>query len=192
MTAECGEPRDNFARQTIESFANEGRALKRLMTITALVIAFGASPVRADGPNPKDVTAINACLTALDKRSSAGQEIYEAKCLLKVADPCIGGDDGSVRDRRKIECFDREQRVWDKIINDSYKTVMNRLEPEQAEKLRDMQRAWIHVRDLTCTFWYDYFQGTMANPMIASCQNREAARRAIYLRTFAIDMVQRK
>jgi uncharacterized protein YecT (DUF1311 family) len=32
-----------------------------------------------------------------------------------------------------------------------------------------MQRAWIHVRDLTCTFWYDYFQGTMANLMIASC-----------------------
>jgi uncharacterized protein YecT (DUF1311 family) len=69
---------------------------------------------------------------------------------------------------------------------------MDALEPEQTEKLRDMQRAWIHVRDLTCTFWYDYFQGTMANPMIASCQNREAARRAIYLQTFAIDVAQRK
>ena len=40
----------------------------------------------------------------------------------------------------------------------------------------------IHTRDLTCAFWYDYFQGTMANPMIAYCNNRETARRAIFLR----------
>lgn len=68
--------------------------------------------------------------------------------------------------------------------------MMNGLEPEQAAKLRDMQQAWIRLRDLTCTFWYD-FQGTMANLMIASCQNRETARRAIHLRTFAIDMADR-
>jgi uncharacterized protein YecT (DUF1311 family) len=45
-----------------------------------------------------------------------------------------------------------------------------------------MQRSWINTRDLTCAFWYDYFQGTMANPMIAYCNNRETARRAIFLR----------
>jgi uncharacterized protein YecT (DUF1311 family) len=55
-----------------------------------------------------------------------------------------------------------------------------------------MQRSWIHTRDLTCTFWYDYFQGTMANPMIAYCNNRETARRAIFLRVFATDIADRK
>ena len=57
--------------------------------------------------------------------------------------------------------------------------MMNTLEPDQQDKLREMQRSWIHTRDLTCAFWYDYFQGTMANPMIAYCNNRETARRCV-------------
>jgi uncharacterized protein YecT (DUF1311 family) len=164
------------------------RLIPLLLIVAAIV--FGTSPASAESPDPKDVTTVNACLTARHKRT--GQEIDEATCLLKVAGPCIGGDAASVSDRKQIGCLDRERLVWDKIINDSYKTMVDGLEPEQATKLRDMQRAWIHVRDLTCTFWYDYFQGTMANLMIAQCQNRETARRAIYLRVFALDMAERK
>ena len=55
-----------------------------------------------------------------------------------------------------------------------------------------MQQAWAHSRDLGCGFWYVYFEGTMANPMIAFCHNRESARRAIFLRIFAADLAQRK
>jgi uncharacterized protein YecT (DUF1311 family) len=164
--------------------------MSRLLFVLALT-ALGSLPARAEAPDPKDAATIQACLTALDQ-DAVGQEIYEATCLLKVANPCMGGDPTSVSDRKQIDCFERERMVWDKIINDSYKTMINGLEPEPAKKLRDMQRGWIHVRDLTCGFWYDYFQGTMANPMIASCQNRETARRAIYLRGFAVDMTQRK
>ena len=36
-------------------------------------------------------------------------------------------------------------------------------------------------------FIYDYFEGSMANPMIAACQNRETGRRALFLRGFADD-----
>jgi hypothetical protein len=36
------------------------------------------------------------------------------------------------------------------------------------------------------------FPGTMANPMIAYCNNRETARRAIFLRIFAADIADRK
>jgi uncharacterized protein YecT (DUF1311 family) len=154
-------------------------------------MAFATLPARAQAPDPNDAAIIDACLTTLDK-GAAGQETYEATCLLKVANPCMGGDQTSVSDGKQIECLDRERMVWDRIVNDSYETVMNGLEPEQAKKLRDMQRGWIHVRDLTCGFWYDYFQGTMANLMISSCQNRETARRAIYLRIFAVDVAQRK
>jgi uncharacterized protein YecT (DUF1311 family) len=70
--------------------------------------------------------------------------------------------------------------------------MMAALEPDQQAKLREMQRSWIVTRDLTCAFWYDYFQGTMANPMIAYCNNRETARRAIFLRVFAADIAERK
>jgi uncharacterized protein YecT (DUF1311 family) len=111
---------------------------------------------------------------------------------MTVAKPCMGGDEAAAVDRRKIECLDRERLVWDKIVNDSYKTMMNALDPDQQTKLREMQRSWIQTRDLTCAFWYDYFQGTMANPMIAYCNNRETARRAIYLKVFATDIADRK
>ena len=111
---------------------------------------------------------------------------------MSVAKPCMGGDETGVSSWRQIECLDRERLVWDKIINDSYKTMMNALEPDQQAKLREMQRSWIHTRDLTCAFWYDYFQGTMANPMIRYCNNRETARRALFLRIFAADIADRK
>ena len=99
---------------------------------------------------------------------------------MTVAKPCMGGDEAAAGSRRQIECLDRERLVWDKMVNDSYKTMMNAFEPDQQTKLREMQRSWIHTRDLTCAFWYDYFQGTMANPMIA-LQQPETARRAIFL-----------
>ncbi len=94
--------------------------------------------------------------------------------------------------RRQIECLDRERLVWDKMLNGSYQTMMKALDSDQQTKLREMQRSWMQTRDLTCGFWYDYFQGTMANPMIAYCNNRETARRAIFLRVFAADIADRK
>ena len=140
----------------------------------------------------KGCRPIGDCLRKQDNKKGGSQEADEAACLMTVAKPCMGGDETGVSSRRQIECLDRERLVWDKIINDSYKTMMNALEPDQQTKLREMQRSWIHTRDLTCAFWYDYFQGTMANPMIAYCNNRETARRAIFLRIFAADIADRK
>ena len=48
-----------------------------------------------------------------------------------------------------------------------------------------MQRAWVTSRDRNCNFLYDFFQGGMAYPMISHGNNRETARRAIYLDGFA-------
>ena len=150
-------------------------------------------PARADDPPAKDVATIGDCLRKQQqKKGGSSQEADEAACLMTVAKPCMGGDEAAAIDRRKIDCLDRERLVWDKIVNDSRKTMMNALDPDQQAKLRDMQRSWIRTRDLTCAFWYDYFQGTMANPMIAYCNNRETARRAIYLRIFATDIADRK
>ncbi|WP_424630761.1 lysozyme inhibitor LprI family protein [Bradyrhizobium sp. SYSU BS000235] len=145
---------------------------------------------RAEGPDPRDIKTITACLQSFDK-GIAPQEAYEA-CVRKIASPCMNDDEDGVPPAQQIECFNREQAVWDKILNDSYKTMMDGLEPEQQQKLRAMQRSWIQTRDLSCAFYYDYFQGSMANPMMASCDNRETARRAIYLRIFAQDMSPRK
>jgi uncharacterized protein YecT (DUF1311 family) len=161
------------------------------LILAAALVLSGVPSAHAETPDAKDVAVINSCLTGLKKTDSAPEK-YEATCLLKVADPCMGADPASASDRRQIECLDRERLVWDKIINDSYKSVMKAVEPEQANKLREVQKVWIHSRDVTCEFFYDYFQGSMAYPMIASCNNRETARRALYLWTFAIDVSERK
>jgi uncharacterized protein YecT (DUF1311 family) len=161
-----------------------------LSLVLALIVA-GPLPARADAPAAKDVATIGDCLRKQNKEGGS-QEADEAACLMTVAKPCMGGDETGVSSRRQIECLDRGRLVWDQIINDSYKIMMNALELEQQAKLREMQRSWIHTRDLTCAFWYDYFQGTMANPMIAYCNNRETARRAIFLRIFAADIADRK
>jgi hypothetical protein len=44
---------------------------------------------------------------------------------MTVAKPCMGGDETDVSLRRQIECLGREPLVWDKIINDSYKTMIS-------------------------------------------------------------------
>jgi uncharacterized protein YecT (DUF1311 family) len=159
-----------------------------LVVLSFLTCFLTSHAAVAETPDAQDVRKITACLQRFDK-AAASQEAYEA-CVSKIATPCIKGDEG--RDRKQIECFDRERMVWDKIVNDSYKTIMDGIEPEQQEKLRAVQRSWIQTRDLTCNFWYDFFQGSMAYPMIAQCNNRETARRAIYLRVFVDNLSQRK
>lgn len=144
----------------------------------------------AKTPSARDIKTISACLQTFDK-AAAPQEAYEI-CVTKIANPCMNDDENGVPPSQQIECYNREQMVWDKILNDSYKVMMDGLEPEQQQKLKAMQRSWIQTRDLTCAFFHDYFQGSMANPMMASCDNRETARRAIYLRIFADDISRRK
>jgi len=174
--------------------AGSGRMQFRhlLLSLVPVLIVAGPLPAQADAPAAKDVATIGDCLRKQDKKPGGSQEADEAACLMTVAKPCMGGDEAAASPRRQIDCLDRERMVWDEIVNDSYKTMINALDPDQQAKLREMQRSWIHTRDLTCMFWYDYFQGTMANPMIAYCNNRETARRAIFLRVFAADIAERK
>jgi uncharacterized protein YecT (DUF1311 family) len=164
-----------------------------LLSLAVALIVAGPLPARADDPSAKDVAAIGDCLRKQEnKKGGISQEAEEAACLMTVAKPCMGGDEAGASDRRKMDCLYREELVWDKIVNDSYKTMMKALDPDQQAKLREMQRSWIQTRDLTCGFWHEYFQGTMANPMIAYCNNRETARRAIFLGVFALDIADRK
>ena len=162
-----------------------------LAALALFVQPHAARAQTTDANVTRDLATINSCLTAVDKKTPT-QEADEAGCLMKIALPCMGGNEANVSDRRKMDCLDRERAAWDKLLNDSYKTTMAGLEPDQQTKLRDVQRAWVTMRDSTCNFWYDYFPGTMAGPMIAYYNNRETARRAIFLRIFATDVSQRK
>ena len=153
-----------------------------VIALTLALAALGIASAHAEGPQAKDLNAVQACLKS-KPQTTAGQE----RCIDVVAKPCIG-DEGARAPSEVIACLDREQLVWDQLLNAAYRKLQNSLADDQREKLRDMQRSWLQSREQTCEFYYHYFQGTMAKPMIANCENRETARRAIFLVGFADDL----
>ncbi len=155
--------------------------------IAAALIVLSAVPALAqDQPSPKDSAAIENCM-----KTRTGHNWSWEKCIGLISEPCAKAE-LSMPPSQVIACYSREQAVWDDILNKSYQLLRERLEEEQVVKLRDMQRAWIASRDKTCGFLYDYFQGTMANPMIAACTSRATGLQALYLRGFADDVAERK
>jgi len=148
----------------------------------ALTLAITIAPTPSVGvaqsatPSARDVAAVQNCL-----KSPRGRELKGERCIGVVADPCLKNA-RSTADHNA--CADRELAVWDAMLNDIYRRLGRHLDEEQQGKARDMQRAWIENRDKTCTFYWDYFQGTMASPMGSYCNVRETARRAMFLKFF--------
>lgn len=152
-----------------------------VITVTMLM----ASPALAQEKQAaKDAAAIEKCV-----KTKTGRHWAWESCVGLISESCAKDDDAN---RQVIDCYARELAVWDAILNKSYQTLLKALDSDQQEKLREMQRAWIASRDKTCGFLYDYFQGTMANPMIAACTARATGRQALYLRGFAEDVQDRK
>jgi uncharacterized protein YecT (DUF1311 family) len=146
----------------------------------ALALAIALSPslgvAQSDAPRARDVAAVQNCL-----KSPRGRELKGERCIGVVADPCLKNA-RSTADQNA--CANRELAVWDAMLNDTYRRLSTHLDEEQKSKARDMQRVWIENRDKTCTFYWDYFQGTMASPMGSYCNVRETARRAVFLKFF--------
>ncbi len=154
--------------------------------VVILALFVSAPALAQDKPDAKDAAAIEQCVTAKTGRHWAWEQ-----CIGLISDKCSAHEE-RMSPADVIACYAREQAVWDDILNNSYRALMNALEDEQKTKLRGMQRAWIASRDKNCEFLYDYFQGSMANPMIAACQSRATGLQALYLRGFADDVAGRK
>lgn len=149
--------------------------------LVVMMLAISSASAEEDKPNARDSAAIQKCVKAKTGRNWAWEN-----CIGVVSEPCVKNE-GSMPPSDVIACYDRERLVWDGILNDSFRRLRERLDDNQQSKMREMQRAWIASRDKTCGFIYDYFEGTMANPMMAACQTRETGRRALFLLGFAND-----
>ena len=161
--------------------------MMRIAGVIAFLAALAATPALAqDKPSAKDSAVIEKCIKAKTGRHWAWE-----KCIGLISQPC-SKDESSMAPHEVIACGDRERAVWDDILNRSYQSLLKALDEEQQGKLREMQRAWMASRDKNCEFLYDYFQGTMANPMIAHCLSRATGMQALYLRGFADDIADRK
>jgi len=163
-----------------------GYALIRIAAALACAALLAAPALAQDKPTAKDVTVIEKCIKAKTGRHWAWE-----RCIGIISEPCTKNE-ASMPPSEVIACEDRERAVWDGILNESYGRLRAALDDEQKDKLQEMQRAWMASRDKSCEFLYVYFQGTMANPMIAACVSRATGMQALYLRSFADDVAQRK
>jgi uncharacterized protein YecT (DUF1311 family) len=148
----------------------------KVVTLICAALVLAATPSRAEKPDADDSVKVQSCI-----KSAQGRE--RERCIGVVADPCADNDKAqSTADQ--VACAAREFAVWDDILNETFRRLRDKLDAKQKIKLRLMQRAWIDSRKRTCDFYWDFFQGTMASPMSAFCENRETARRALFLLGF--------
>lgn len=155
--------------------------IHRVMLATVAGTVLLASPATAETSKPASgADSVAACLAKHPGRAMAA-------CIGAESDACIGPNESSRTSAEVIGCLDHERAQWDELLNTAYRKLQKVLDDDQRSRLRDMQRAWMDSRDKSCGFFYDFFQGTMANPMIASCFNKETAQRAIFLMGFVAD-----
>jgi uncharacterized protein YecT (DUF1311 family) len=154
-----------------------------LWSLAALVVVMMTAPADAQSrrATAQEIAAIRDCATKNKDDLDAGEQ----RCLFKlVADRCSDPPDRAA-DAVLTDCFRIEGAIWDTLLNENYKNLLDELDDEKKAKARAMQRAWVAYRDTTCGFYYDKIQGTMANMMIAACSARETARRAMLLSFFS-------
>ncbi len=152
-----------------------------LIAFLALAVILAGTPsshAQNRQPTAVEIKLVRDCA---EKHPDDGKG--EEECAFKlVTDPCIE----KVNDNHgHADCFRIETVIWDAILNDNYKELMEAIDDKDDQnKLKEMQRAWIVYRDTTCHFYWFKIHGTMAGPMTAACQLRETARRAMLLAFF--------
>jgi len=141
----------------------------------------GTETSTTEKPAARDSATIQDCL-----KSATGGPLQQERCIGIVADACVEKEN-AMSTADMVACAAREHAVWDDVLNETFRRLRDKLDAKQKIQLRDMQRAWVASRDRTCAFYWDYHQGTIAAPMGALCQNRETARRALFLLGFLDD-----
>lgn len=51
-----------------------------------------------------------------------------------------------------VECIGTAYEAWDKALNEAYRTLVQKLDPAAAEKLKSAQRQWLAFRDAESEF----------------------------------------
>jgi uncharacterized protein YecT (DUF1311 family) len=164
---------------------SSGAALRgALICVLQLSLSFVAESSHAQTrkPTANEIASIRDCASKNKDNPDEG----ERQCLFNlVAQPCIDKPSGGASDSIVVDCYRIENLIWDGLLNDNYKALLDTLDDGQTAKARAMQRAWAAYRDTTCQFYDDKIQGSMAVAMHAACVTRESARRAMLLGFFS-------
>ena len=85
---------------------------------------------------------------------------------------------------KMIDCMATETKSQDVKLNAAYQRVMATLSPERKKALTEVQRAWIHYRDLKCKFFAAPGLGTLATVNANNCFMSMTAERADELENY--------
>jgi uncharacterized protein YecT (DUF1311 family) len=140
----------------------------------ALLLFGGAVQAQSLKLSAEDSRAIQSCIKEKELKEGAD------RCIGLIANPCLETPSGQST-AGQADCYQREQIVWDDILNETYRRLQGSFEGKLKTQLRDLQRVWIEARRQQCDFYRDVIQGSLAIPTGASCYNTETARRALYL-----------
>jgi len=77
-----------------------------------------------------------------------------------------------------VACITAEYERQDKRLNEAYAAARERVGTARDAALRDVQRAWLHFRDLNCDFRNDPDGGTLARVEANDCMLAMTAARA--------------
>jgi uncharacterized protein YecT (DUF1311 family) len=147
----------------------------------ALPLALSFAAERSHAQTRKPTAQIRDCAA----RNKDNLDEGERQCLFNlVAEPCINKPSGDANKPTEADCYRMEDSIWDGLLNENYKGLLDTLDDGQTAKAHAMQRAWMAYRDTTCQFYDDKIQGSMATAMHAACVTRESARRTMLLKFF--------
>ena len=91
------------------------------------------------------------------------------------------------------QCNAEEFRIYDQALNESYRQLMQRLDPTERRNLREAQRAWIRYRDAECRFeGFAMRGGTGEALLVGECLAEMTQRRAGELRKILEGIRQRE
>jgi len=153
-----------------------------LIGIAGLGLAAEPGQAQTRKPSANEIAKIRDCATTYADDLDEG----ERHCVFDlVADPCANSPSGDAGKAVVVECYLVENSIWDGLLNENYKSLLEKLDDVQTAKARAMQRAWTAYRDTTCQFYDDKIQGSMSVTMHAACVTRESARRAMLLKFFS-------
>lgn len=103
-------------------------------------------------------------------------------CIGLSAEACQTNSPGGGSTVGIVGCISQETGYWDGALNYYYQDLLRR-DPDRAEQLREVQRAWITFRDATCGYEADEFPGgTIMGVIAADCAMRMTGRQTLYLR----------
>ncbi|MES2722190.1 MAG: lysozyme inhibitor LprI family protein [Pseudomonadota bacterium] len=83
-------------------------------------------------------------------------------------DRCLASEAGATT-MGQIQCVGDELKVQDTRLNANYAKAMKDLTPEQRDKLRNAQRAWLAFKDADCLSLWDDAWGTMSRVTANMC-----------------------